>query len=76
MVLLNFGSLWQGPVDSAYAQMIAQSSNPMEVLLLAESIKRPKRQAETEIAAEAVEEVEPKTGNNLINFTTTLRLWR
>ena len=56
--------------------MIAQSSNPMEVLLLAESIKRPKRQAETEIAAEAVEEVEPKTGNNLINFTTTLRLWR
>merc|ERR1712153_252517 len=51
----------QGPVDSAYAQMIAQSSNPMEVLLLAESIKRPKRQAETEIAAEAVEEVEPNT---------------
>ena len=51
--------------------MIAQSSNPMEVLLLAESIKRPKRQAETEIAAEAVEEVEPKTGNNLIIFTTT-----
>ena len=34
----------------------------MEVLLLAESIKRPKRQAETEIAAEAVEEVEPNTG--------------
>merc|ERR1739838_1025443 len=51
----------QGPVDSAYAQMIAQSSNPMAVLLLAENIKRPKRQAETEIAAEAVEEVEPKT---------------
>jgi len=51
----------QGPVDSAYAQMIAQSSDPMAVLLLAENIKRPKRQAETEIAAEAVEEVEPKT---------------
>jgi len=51
----------QGPVDAAYAQMIAQSSNPMEVLLLAENIKRPKRQAETEIAAEAVEDVEPKT---------------
>ena len=59
---INFGSLWQGPVDSAYAQMIAQSSDPMAVLLLAENIKRPKRQAETEIAAEAVEEVEPKTG--------------
>ena len=42
--------------------MIAQSSDPMAVLLLAENIKRPKRQAETEIAAEAVEEVEPKTG--------------
>ena len=42
--------------------MIAQSSNPMAVLLLPENIKRPKRQAETEIAAEAVEEVEPKTG--------------
>merc|ERR1739838_258325 len=52
----------QGPVDSAYAQMIAQSSDPMAVLLLAENIKRPKRQAETEIAAEAVEEVEPNTG--------------
>merc|ERR1711971_1014626 len=51
----------QGPVDSAYAQMIAQSSDPMAVLLLAENIKRPKRQAETEIAAEAVEEVKPKT---------------
>merc|ERR1712037_963679 len=51
----------QGPVDSAYAQMIAQSSDPMAVLLLAENIKRPKRHAETEIAAEAVEEVEPKT---------------
>ena len=63
--------------------MIAQSSDPMAVLLLAENIKRPKRQAETEIAAEAVEEVEPKTGiywsytlynrylNFLINFTTT-----
>ena len=34
----------------------------MAVLLLAENIKRPKRQAETEITAEAVDEVEPKTG--------------
>merc|ERR1711997_40134 len=49
----------QGPVDSAYAQMIAQSSNPEEVLLLAETIKRPKRQSEN--VAEVETEVEPAT---------------
>merc|ERR1712223_1852985 len=49
----------QGPVDSAYAQMISQSSNPEEVLLLAETIKRPKRQSENEAEVEPV--VEPAT---------------
>lgn len=35
------------PIDHAYAQMLAQSSNPEEVLLLAETIKKkPKRSAE------------------------------
>jgi len=31
------------PIDHAYAQMLAQSLNPEEVLLLAETIKKPKR---------------------------------
>jgi len=36
----------QGPIDHAYAQMLAQSLNPEETLLLAETIKsRPKRQS-------------------------------
>jgi len=48
----------QGPVDHAYAQMISQSSNPEEVLLLAETIKRPKRQSETEATTEVSEAAE------------------
>jgi len=48
----------QGPVDHAYAQMISQSSNPEEVLLLAETIKRPKRQSETEATTEVPEAAE------------------
>ena len=40
------------PIEHAYAQMFSQSSNPEEVLLLAETIKRPKRQSEAEATTE------------------------
>jgi len=32
-----------GPIDHAYAQMLVQSLNPEEVLIMAENFKRPKR---------------------------------